>query len=112
MSELLRSKNLDSLLDNFTRLKRDAYAKLDQALSVDQTNDSSETKMRLYESCLPLINKASVFYIENHDLLHSNEDAIKIYQQLNEMKRLTVERLEYLKKKTQKESRSKKMKEA
>lgn len=96
--QIARNKNLESLVDNFTHLKRDAYVKLDQALNVDQTNESSQTKITLYENSLSLINKASVFYIENHDRLHQNEDAIKIYQQLNEMKRLTVERLEFLKK--------------
>jgi hypothetical protein len=85
-------------IDNLTRLKRDAYAKLDQALNLDQSNESNDTKIILYESSLILINKALAYNKENQTSLNENEDAIKIVKQLNEMKKLTNERLEHLNK--------------
>lgn len=97
MSELTATKpNIELSIDSLTQLKRDAYAKLDQALNVDQSNETSETKLVLYKTSLSLINKALKYFNDNYSSLNKNENAIKISTQLNEMKKLTLERMSNL----------------
>ena len=102
MSELIDNRNtpkIETLLDDLQRLKRDAYAKLDQALNVDlQTNETNDTKLILYNNCLQLITKALDYYAINSSRLNQNENAVKIAKQLGEMKSKTKERIDYFNK--------------
>ena len=87
MSELTATKpNIELSIDSLTQLKRDAYAKLDQALNVDQSNETSETKLVLYKTSLSLINKALKYFNDNYSSLNKNENAIKIFPIFSSMK--------------------------
>ncbi len=99
MSELAKRVKEQHLIDNLISLKREAFGYLDEALSTDSNNTKSkkENAIFLYEKSMSIIDRALNYYENNKIELEKDEDAVKIYTQLNRMKTQANERLDYLK---------------
>jgi hypothetical protein len=94
-----------SVLERFVRLKKDAYTRLSQALTID--TDASKSANRneaqvdavilAYEHSKDLIEKALHFYEANMQELSRDEEAKKFKAQLTQMRAQTIDRMQTLK---------------
>lgn len=95
------TNNAQAMLDKLSSLKREAYSYLDQALTFDSNTSSTDTKIDtaiiMYERCLKFISDALGYYETNRAEFAKHDDAIRVYNQLVNMKNQTNERLLALK---------------
>ncbi|CAF0899388.1 unnamed protein product [Brachionus calyciflorus] len=104
MSDLLKPSNQQALVDKLANLKKEAFSNLDQALTMD-SNESSSNPQRnhvdqiiiMYEKCLNLIDQAVEFYEQNKSNLKHNETATTQHSHLISIRNQTLERLNKLK---------------
>ena len=107
MSELTRppqpaNSNNQIMFDKFAALKREAYASLNSALSIDTMNKTknrqqTDAAILAYEKSLDQIMSSLKFYEANLANLAYFDEARKISGQLAEMRAQTEERLNLLK---------------
>jgi hypothetical protein len=95
-----KASNRTSPLDAFLSLKREAYATLDQALSIDSNANTvvnRDAAIVLYETSLTTIERALAFYKQNDAKLSESSEAVKLQSQLVKMRTQANDRLNLLK---------------
>lgn len=94
------SNQLNYLLDEFSNKKMKAFSKLNQALTIDESECSCDDKvtcysdsLRYYRDSLQLIENAIQYFNDNQTILIENECALVIIKQLNDIKTKTKTRI-------------------
>ena len=87
--------NANQLIDTLAKKKNNAFNKLSSALTFDETSNSNEDKIENYKDSLKLIEEAISFYTSNKNSFdkNNNEQAVKFYQQLIDIKSKTIIRV-------------------
>lgn len=87
------SNQLNYLLDKFSNKKMKAFAKLNQALTIDESECSCDDKVTCYSDALLIIENAIQYFNDNQTILIEDECALVIIKQLNDIKTKTKTRI-------------------
>jgi hypothetical protein len=90
--EPAKTIQINSLVDQLTSYKREIYAYLDQALSLDARNQHNESII-LYRKCMTLTRKVFDFVGQQVDRFQKLPDVVKIHSDLSKIYEQTKERL-------------------